>query len=512
MASIVAAIDQGTTSTRCILFDHDVEVIAVEQVEHRQHLPRAGWVEHDATEIWSNTRAVLAGAVARAELSPGDIAAIGITNQRETTLVWDRASGEPIAPAIVWQDTRTQAICDGLGALGGGVERYRSRVGLPLATYFAGPKLRWLLDNIQGARARAEAGELAFGTIDSWLVWNLTGGAAGGVHITDSTNASRTMLMDLDTLQWAPDIAAEMGIPLGMLPQIRSSSEVYADVRELGPLAGVPIAGILGDQQAAMFGQACLHPGEAKNTYGTGNFLLLNTGTEKVLSDNGLLTTVCYSLPGAAPVYALEGSIAVTGSLVQWLRDNLGLISDAAQVEALARTVEDNGGAYFVPAFSGLFAPYWRPDARGALVGLTRFVNRGHLARAALEATAFQTREVVDAMNADWATQRSSLATGGVALRELRVDGGMVGNELLMQFQADILDVPVVRPVLAETTALGAAYAAGLAVGFWSSPEEIRANWRPGKRWEPAMEPARRAGLYADWKKAVTKTFGWVSD
>jgi len=500
MATVVAAIDQGTTSTRCMLFDHDAQVLARDQVEHRQHLPRAGWVEHDAAEIWANTRVVLAGALARAELGPGDVAAIGITNQRETAVVWDRSTGEPIAPAMVWQDTRTQAICDELGALGGGAERYRARVGLPIATYFAGPKVRWLLDNVDGARARAEAGELAFGTIDTWLVWNLSGGTDGGVHVTDVTNASRTMLMDLDTLQWAPDIAAEMDIPLAMLPEIRSSSEVYADVRERGPLAGVPIAGILGDQQAATFGQACLQPGEAKNTYGTGNFLLLNTGTERVVSDHGLLTTVCYQLGDAAPVYALEGSIAVTGSLVQWLRDNLGLISDAPQVETLARTVDDNGGAYFVPAFSGLFAPYWRQDARGALVGLTRFVNRGHIARAALEATAFQTREVVDAMNAD----------SGVALTELKVDGGMVGNELLMQFQADILDVPVVRPVIPETTALGAAYAAGLAVGFWSSTEEIRANWTADKRWEPAMEPSRRVALYADWKKAVTKSFDWV--
>ncbi|MDT4975651.1 MAG: glycerol kinase [Pseudonocardiales bacterium] len=500
MATVIAAIDQGTTSTRCMLFDHDAQVVALEQVEHRQSLPRAGWVEHDAAEIWSNTRRVLAAAVARAELSSGDVAAVGITNQRETAVVWDRATGEPIAPAIVWQDTRTQAICDDLGALGGGAERYRDRVGLPIATYFAGPKVRWLLDNVDGARARAEAGQLAFGTIDSWLVWNLSGGANGGVHVTDVTNASRTMLMDLDTLAWAPDIAAEMGIPLAVLPEIRSSSEVYAHVRERGPLAGVPIAGILGDQQAATFGQACLQPGEAKNTYGTGNFLLLNTGTERVVSEHGLLTTVCYQLGTEAPVYALEGSIAVTGSLVQWLRDNLGLISDAAQVETLAGTVEDNGGAYFVPAFSGLFAPYWRQDARGALVGLTRFVNRGHIARAALESTAFQTREVVDAMNAD----------SGVALTELKVDGGMVGNELLMQFQADILDVPVVRPVIAETTALGAAYAAGLAVGFWSSTDEIRANWTVDKRWEPAMDPARRECLYADWKKAVTKTFDWV--
>jgi glycerol kinase len=421
---------------------------------------------------------------------------VGITNQRETTVVWDRATGEPIAPAIVWQDTRTQGICDELGALGGGAERYRERTGLPLATYFAGPKARWLLDNVDGARRRAENGELAFGTIDSWLVWNLS----GGLHVTDPTNASRTMLMDLASLQWDESIAGEMGVPTAMLPEIRSSSEVYAEVRERGPLAGVPIAGILGDQQAATFGQACLRPGEAKNTYGTGNFLLLNTGTQPVLSDNGLITTVCYALGDEPPVYALEGSIAVTGSLVQWLRDNLGLIASAAEIETLARTVDDNGGAYFVPAFSGLFAPYWRADARGALVGLTRYVNRGHIARAALEATAFQTREVVDAMNAD----------SGVALTELRVDGGMVGNELLMQFQADILAVPVVRPVVSETTALGAAYAAGLAVGFWSSTDEIRDNWSADRVWEPAMDAVRCEQLYAAWKKAVTKTFDWV--
>ena len=501
--TVVVAIDQGTTSTRCMLFDHAAQVVALEQVEHRQYFPRPGWVEHDAAEIWSNTRAVMAGAIARAELRPGDVAAIGITNQRETTVVWDRRTGTPVGPAIVWQDTRTQAICDELGSAGGGAERYRDRVGLPLATYFAGPKARWILDNVEGARSRAERGELLFGTIDTWLVWNLSGGAdsgaAGGVAVTDATNASRTMLMDLDTLRWAEDIVDEMRIPSAMLPEIRTSSEVYAHVRDRGPLAGVPIAGILGDQQAATFGQACLMPGEAKNTYGTGNFLLLNTGTEKVLSRNGLLTTVCYSLPGHHPVYALEGSIAVTGSLVQWLRDNLGLISSAAEVESLARSVSDNGGAYFVPAFSGLFAPYWRPEARGAIVGLTRYVNRGHIARAALEATAFQTREVVDAMNAD----------SGVALTELKVDGGMVGNELLMQFQADILDVPVVRPVVAETTALGAAYAAGLAVGFWSSTDEIRANWTAGKRWEPAMAADQRDRLYADWKRAVTKTFDW---
>jgi glycerol kinase len=497
-AAAVAAIDQGTTSTRCMLFDRSARVLAVEQLEHAQHFPRPGWVEHDATEIWHNTARVVADALARAGLGAADIAAVGITNQRETTVVWNRATGQPIAPAIVWQDIRTQAICDALGALGGGADRYRERVGLPLATYFAGPKLRWLLDNVDGARARAEAGELAFGTIDSWLMWNLTGGA---LHATDATNASRTMLMDLDSLSWAADIADEMDVPAGMLPQIRPSSEMLAPVTGLPELAGVPIAGILGDQQAATFGQACLAPGDAKNTYGTGNFLLLNTGTERIVSSNGLLTTVAYTRAGSPPVYALEGSIAVTGSLVQWLRDNLGLISSADEVEALARTVDDNGGAYFVPAFSGLFAPYWRPEARGALVGLTRYVNRGHLARAVLEATAFQTREVLDAMHAD----------ADVSLSALKVDGGMVGNELLMQFQADILGVPVVRPVVAETTALGAAYAAGLAVGFWSSPDEISANWAADREWQPTMAASRRDALYAGWKKAVTRTFDWAT-
>ena len=467
-----------------MLFDHDARVVGRAQVEHQQYFPRPGWVEHDAQEIWANTEAVTAGALAEAGLGAKDVAAIGITNQRETTVVWDRTTGVPVAPAIVWQDTRTQSICDALGD----PDRYRSRVGLPLATYFAGPKVRWILDNLR------PSGDLAFGTVDSWLLWNLT-----GIHATDATNASRTMLMDLDTLKWAPDIADDLGVPMSMLPEIRSSSEVYGTVRD-GPLAGVPVAGILGDQQAATFGQACLSPGEAKNTYGTGNFLLLNTGTDKVLSTNGLLTTVCYALGDADPVYALEGSIAVTGSLVQWLRDNLGLIQDAAEIEALAGTVADSGGAYFVPAFSGLFAPYWRPDARGAIVGLTRYVNRGHLARAVLEATAFQTREVVDAMDAD----------SGVALSLLKVDGGMVGNELLMQFQADILGVPVVRPVIAETTALGAAYAAGLAVGFWSSTDEIRANWTADRLWEPAMSATDRDARYSEWKKAVTRTFDWA--
>jgi glycerol kinase len=487
-----------------MLFDRTARVIAAEQLEHAQHVPRPGWVEHDAAEIWRNTRQVVAATLARARLGASDIAAVGIANQRETTVVWDRTSGEPIAPAIVWQDTRTQALCDELGAGGGGPDRYRDRVGLPLATYFAGPKLRWLLDNVDGARARAEAGELAFGTVDSWLLWNLTGGArhpADALHATDATNASRTLLMDLDTLDWAPDIAADMGVPAAVLPQIRSSSEVYAPVTALPELAGVPIAGILGDQQAATFGQACLAPGEAKNTYGTGNFLLLNTGPDRITSSHGLLTTVAYARAGDRPVYALEGSIAVTGSLVQWLRDNLGLISSAEEIEALARTVDDNGGAYFVPAFSGLFAPYWRPEARGALVGLTRYVNRGHLARAVLEATAFQTREVLEAMRAD----------ADVSLSALKVDGGMVTNELLMQFQADILGLPVVRPVVAETTALGAAYAAGLAVGFWSSPDEISANWSADREWRPTMAAERRDALYADWKKAVTRTFDWAT-
>ncbi len=502
MSPYVAAIDQGTTSTRCMIFDHSGQVVSSEQIEHRQIFPRAGWVEHDPLEIWRNTRQVAAGALAKADLSAKDIVAVGITNQRETTVVWDRNTGEPVYNAIVWQDTRTDAICAELGRLGGGQERYRAKTGLPLATYFSGPKIRWILDNVEGARARAEAGDLLFGTMDSWVLWNATGGPDGGLHLTDVTNASRTLLMDLETLTWDTDICEEMGIPPQMLPEIRSSSEEYGQVRERGTLSGVPLAGILGDQQAATFGQACLSVGEAKNTYGTGNFVLLNTGTEKVMSRNGLLTTVCYKIGDAAPVYALEGSIAVTGSLVQWLRDNLGLISTAAESEELARTVEDNGGAYFVPAFSGLFAPYWRSDARGVLVGLTRFVNKGHIARAVLEATAFQTREVIDAMNAD----------SGVPLKSLKVDGGMVRNELLMQFQADILGVPVIRPVVSETTALGAAYAAGLAVGFWSGEDDIRANWKQDKQWNPQMDEETRERQYALWKKAVTKSFDWVTD
>jgi glycerol kinase len=500
MTQYVLAIDQGTTSTRSIIFDHSGSIVAVGQKEHEQIFPRAGWVEHNPTEISSNTRDVIGQALAKANLNIGDVAAAGITNQRETAVVWDRTTGEPVYNAIVWQDTRTQPIVEELGALGGGGDRYKAKVGLPLATYFSGPKIKWILDNVDGARAKAENGDLMFGNTDTWTLWNLTGGVNGGVHVTDVTNASRTMLMDLDTLSWDPDIAADMGIPMSMLPEIRSSSEVYGQGGPGGVLKGVPIAGILGDQQAATFGQVCYEVGTAKNTYGTGNFMLLNTGEEQVASENGLLTTVCYKIGDQKAIYALEGSIAITGALVQWFRDNLGIIGSAEEIETLAATVDDNGGAYFVPAFSGLFAPYWRADARGALVGLTRYVNKGHLARAVLEATAFQTREVLDAMNAD----------SGVDLTELKVDGGMVQNETLMQFQADILDVPVVRPKVAETTALGAAYAAGLAVGYWNGLDDLRANWAEDKRWEPQMDSDERERTYRNWKKAVTKTFDWV--
>jgi glycerol kinase len=500
MTQYVLAVDQGTTSTRAIVFDHSGLIVAVGQKEHEQIFPRAGWVEHNPAEISSNTRDVIGQALAKANLNIGDVAAVGITNQRETAVVWDRTTGEPVYNAIVWQDTRTQPIVEELGALGGGGDRYKAKVGLPLATYFSGPKIKWILDNVDGARAKAENGDLMFGNTDTWTLWNLTGGVNGGVHVTDVTNASRTMLMDLDTLSWDEDIAADMGIPMSMLPEIRSSSEVYGQGGPGGVLKGVPIAGILGDQQAATFGQVCYEVGTAKNTYGTGNFMLLNTGEEQVASENGLLTTVCYKIGDQKAIYALEGSIAITGALVQWFRDNLGIIGSAEEIETLAATVDDNGGAYFVPAFSGLFAPYWRADARGALVGLTRYVNKGHLARAVLEATAFQTREVLDAMNAD----------SGVDLTELKVDGGMVQNETLMQFQADILDVPVVRPKVAETTALGAAYAAGLAVGYWNGLDDLRANWAEDKRWESQMDSDERERTYRNWKKAVTKTFDWV--
>jgi glycerol kinase len=495
---LIAAIDQGTTSTRCILFDRAGQVRAIAQQEHRQIYPQPGWVEHDPTEIWARAQQVLAQALDSAGLRPADIAAIGITNQRETTVIWERQTGQPIANAIVWQDTRTAGLCTELARVGG-QDRYRQRTGLPLATYFSGPKIKWLLDNVPGARRRAQNGELLFGTIDTWLIWNAT-----GQHVTDVTNASRTLLMNLETLDWDDDILAELDIPRAMLPRIVSSSETYGRTRD-----GIPIAGDMGDQQAALFGQACFAPGEAKNTYGTGCFLLMNTGPAPVHSQNGLLTTLGYKLGADRPVYALEGSIAVTGALVQWLRDNLGLIEKSADIEALARSVEDNGGIYFVPAFSGLYAPYWKDNARGVIIGLTRYVNKGHLARAALEATAYQTREVLDAMNRDIALT-SSAAAGLTTLRLLKVDGGMVHNELLMQFQADILDVPVIRPKVSETTALGAAYAAGLAIGYWSSLEDLRANWAIDKVWQPRMDAEMRERLYRGWQKAVTRTFDWL--
>ncbi len=500
MTDYILSIDQGTTSTRAIIFDHSGSIVSTGQLEHEQIFPRAGWVEHDPKEIWDNTREVIGQALSKANITRHSIKAVGITNQRETAVVWDKNTGEPVYNAIVWQDTRTQSIVDRLAD--GDVERYKKKVGLPLATYFAGTKIVWILENVEGARERAEAGDLLFGTTDSWVLWNLTGGADGGVHVTDVTNASRTLFMDLETLQWDESILADFGVPKSMLPEIKSSSEVYGIVSTSSLLREVPIAGILGDQQAATFGQAAFDTGESKNTYGTGNFLIFNTGEEIVHSKNGLLTTLGYKLGDAKPHYALEGSIAVTGSLVQWLRDNIGLIDSAPEIEVLAKTVEDNGGVYFVPAFSGLFAPYWRSDARGALVGLTRYVNKGHIARAALEATAFQTREVLDAVNAD----------SGVDLTELKVDGGMIANNTLMQFQADILGVPVVRPVVAETTALGAAYAAGLAVGFWSDLDELRANWQEDSRWTPNMDDAERDRQLRLWKKAVTRTFDWVDE
>ncbi|HEY2788687.1 MAG TPA: glycerol kinase GlpK [Gaiellales bacterium] len=497
MSKYVAAIDQGTTSTRCMVFDHSGRVVSVDQKEHEQIFPQPGWVEHSPTEIWERTQEVVTGALRKGDLTTADLAAVGITNQRETTVVWDRKTGTPVHNAIVWQDTRTDRICDEL-ARDGGQDRFRTQVGLPLATYFSGPKVKWIIDNVPGVKERAQSGDIVFGNMDTWVVWNLTGGPDGGVHITDPTNASRTMLMDLATLDWDDAILDTMGIPRAMLPEIKSSSMEYAKAK--GVLDGIPVAGILGDQQAAVFGQTCFSVGEAKNTYGTGNFLLLNTGTTPVQSENGLLTTVGYKIGDQDAVYCLEGAIAVTGSLVQWLRDNIGLFNSAPEIEALARTVDDNGGCYFVPAFSGLFAPYWKSDARGAIVGLTRYVNKGHIARAVLEATAFQTKEVVDAMNAD----------SGVPLTALKVDGGMVQNNLLMQFQADILDVPVVRPVVAETTSLGAAYAAGLAVGFWGEIEDLRANWGKDHEWTPSMDGARRDHEYHMWKKAVTRTFDWV--
>lgn len=497
----ILAIDQGTTSSRAIIFNHEGRIVSVGQKEHEQIYPRAGWVEHDPIEVWDAVREVVGEALAKASLNKDNIQAVGVTNQRETTVVWNKETGEPVYNAIVWQDTRTAKIIEELGG-DEGQDKYKARVGLPLATYFSGPKVKWILDNVEGAKADAEAGKLVMGNMDTWVIWNVTGGVDGGVHVTDVTNASRTMLMDLNTLSWDADIAADMGIPLSMLPEIKSSSEIYGYGREQGLLGGVPIAGDLGDQQAATFGQAAFEVGMAKNTYGTGCFMILNTGEEIVPSKNGLLTTVCYKIGDRKPIYALEGSIAITGALVQWLRDNLKMFSSAPEIEELAASVEDNGGAYFVPAFSGLFAPYWRSDARGAIVGLTRYVNRGHIARAVLEATAYQTREVLDAMEAD----------SGVKLAELKVDGGMTQNDTLMQFQADQLGVPVVRPVVAETTALGAAYAAGIATGYWTGEADVIANWAEDKRWEPKADSEERNRLYRNWKKAVTKTFDWVDD
>ena len=497
MAKYVAAIDQGTTSTRCMIFDHQGNVVCFDQKEHEQIYPQPGWVEHSPNEIRSRMTEVVDGALRKGSIDVDDIAAVGITNQRETAVVWNKRTGRPLYNAIVWQDTRTDQIINEL-AKDGGQDRFREKVGLPLATYFSGPKVRWILDNVPGAREAAEAGDAVFGNIDTFLIWWLTGGPNGGVHITDVTNASRTMLMNLQTLNWDDEILGIMGIPRQMLPEIRSSSEVYGE--GVGAFGGIPVAGILGDQQAALVGQTCFNVGEAKNTYGTGCFMLLNTGTELVPSKSGLLTTMGYKFGDQAPVYALEGSIAITGALVQWLRDNLGMISSSAEVETLAKSVEDNGGAYFVPAFSGLYAPYWRSDARGVIAGLTRYVNKGHIARAVLEATAFQTREVLDAMNQD----------SGVDLTSLKVDGGMVYNDTLMQFQSDILGVPVVRPKVAETTALGAAYAAGLATGYWNGLDDLRQNWQVDKTWEPQMADDKRTSYYREWKKAVTKTFGWV--
>jgi glycerol kinase len=480
-----------------MIFDHSGQVVGYDQKEHEQIYPKPGWVEHDPLEIWERTQEVIAGALQKTQVDPKDIAAVGITNQRETTVVWEKATGKPVYNAIVWQDTRTADICNEL-AKDGGQDRFRKKVGLPLATYFSGPKIKWILENVPGAREKAEKGDILFGNIDAWVIWNLTGGPHGGVHVTDVTNASRTMLMNLQTLDWDPEILKIMGVPRAMLPAIQASSAVYGQAK--GALEGIAVAGDLGDQQAALFGQACYTPGEAKNTYGTGCFMLLNTGTTPVPSKSGLLTTLGYKIGDQPAVYALEGSIAITGALVQWIRDNLGMIAKSPDIEQLAKTVEDNGGIYFVPAFSGLFAPYWRSDARGVIVGLTRYVNKGHLARAVLEATAFQTREVLDAMEKD----------SGVHLTALKVDGGMVFNELLMQFQSDILCVPVIRPKVAETTALGAAYAAGLAVGFWSNFDEMRANWGKDKEWDPQMDDATREKLFSDWKRAVTRTFDWI--
>jgi glycerol kinase len=498
MTRYVGAIDQGTTSTRFIVFDRGGKIISSAQMEHRQIFPKPGWVEHDAQEIWQNTQEVAGAALARVGLRATDLAAVGITNQRETTVLWERSSGKPLHNALVWQDTRVNQLVAEY-VRDGGANRFRAKTGLPMASYFSGLKLQWLLDNVPGARAKAQAGDILFGNIDSWLLWNLTGGTGGGLHLTDVTNASRTQLMDLATLQWDAQLLEQLRIPREVLPKIVASSEVYGDIKT-PVLAGTRIAGILGDQQAALVGQACFKPGEAKNTYGTGCFLLMNTGEKPIASTAGLITTVAYQMHGEPARYALEGSIAVTGSLVQWLRDNLGLISSSQEVEKLAGEVEDNGGVYFVPAFSGLYAPHWNERARGTLIGLTRYATRAHIARAVLEATAYQTREVLAAMAADSSN----------TIPELRVDGGMVVNELLMQFQADILDVPVVRPKITETTALGAAYAAGLAVGYWKNREDLVNNWEIDKRWKPQMKAEMRSALFASWEKAVGRSLDWI--
>lgn len=500
MSRYVVAIDQGTTSSRAIVFDRDATIVSTGQKEHRQIFPQPGWVEHDATEIWHNVGEVIGIALGKAHLTRHDVASVGITNQRETTVLWDRASGEPVGNAIVWQDTRTQPAIDELVS-SGRAARVTELTGLPPSPYFSGSKLAWMLEQ-PGVRERAERGELAFGTIDSWLLWNLTGGPAGGVHATDVTNASRTLLMDLTTLDWSDELLGVFNIPRAVLPQIRPSSGRFGVIAGDSLLRETPVDGILGDQQAATFGQAAFERGESKNTYGTGGFVMFQTGTDIVRSRNGLITTVGYQLDGEPAHYALEGSVAVAGSLVQWLRDNLGLVKSAQEAGELAAEVPDNGGVYFVPAFSGLFAPYWRPDARGALVGMTRFVNKRHIARAAIEATGFQVAEVFEAVNAD----------AGVPLTELRVDGGMSANNLLMQFQADLLRVPVVRPKIIETTALGAAYAAGLAAGVWADRDELRGHWKEDQRWEPTMPHAERDRLMRQWKKAVTKSMDWVDD
>jgi glycerol kinase len=504
MAKYVAAVDQGTTSTRCMIFDHSGGVVGIVQKEHEQIYPKAGLVEHDPMEIWASAQDVIKGAMKEVGAKPADIAAVGVTNQRETTVVWNKKTGKPYCNAIVWQDTRTDKICNEL-AKNGGQDRFRAKVGLPLATYFSGPKIKWILENVSGVREAAEKGDAIFGNIDTWVIWWLTGGPNGGSHVTDVSNASRTMLMNLKTLDWDNEILGTMGVPRSMLPKIVPSSDpkTWGNTLKDGPFGGeIPVCGDLGDQQAALFGQTCFDAGDAKNTYGTGCFMLLNTGTKPVQSKSGLLTTLGYKLGEKPAVYCLEGSIAITGALVQWLRDNLDFFKSSSDVEKFASEVEDSGGMYIVPAFSGLFAPYWKSDARGVMVGLTRYINKNHICRAALEATAYQTREVLDAMNKD----------SGVALKSLKVDGGMVYNEMLMQFQADILGVPVVRPKVAETTALGASYAAGLAVGFWNDPDDLRKNWQMDKTWKPKMDEKSRSKIYKGWKKAVERTFNWVDE